>query len=137
MTILPDTSVWADHFNDYPSPEALFLEDCLQSNTVIVTCGLIITEFFQGLRSQRSVETTRPYFDDMHLLRPHEPMTYFEAATLYRGLRRRGITVRSVIDCIIVQLAQEYDVLLLAKDRDIRQILDSGLTRARAPRLAQ
>ena len=52
---------------------------------------------------------------------------YFRAAELYRRLRERGWTVRSTIDCLIAVLAEENGSAILARDRDMRVILDSGL----------
>jgi predicted nucleic acid-binding protein len=68
----------------------------------------------------------------MDWLSPGEPESYLTAAALYRALRADGVTVRSTIDCLLVVLAEENDVLLLARDRDIRQILRSDKTRARS-----
>jgi predicted nucleic acid-binding protein len=68
----------------------------------------------------------------MEWLTPREPETYVEAASLYRQLRSKGVTVRSTIDCVIAKLADENDVLLLSKDRDLRLIIEPGLLNVRA-----
>jgi predicted nucleic acid-binding protein len=44
--------------------------------------------------------------------------TWPQAADLYFKLRRKGLTVRSSIDCCIAQLAIENDVSLLHRDKD-------------------
>jgi predicted nucleic acid-binding protein len=136
VKVLVDTSVWADFFNEHASPEAAALAKYLESEAEIATCGVVLAEFFQGLRSA-SIATLEPYFRDMELLVPSEPDSYFAAASLFRQLRHRGITVRSMVDCLIVQLAAEHDALLLAKDRDMALILDSGLSRASAAPLVR
>jgi len=46
------------------------------------------------------------------------------------------VTIRSTIDCIIAKLAEENDVLLLSKDRDLQIIVDSGLLDLRTLPLA-
>lgn len=130
MKVLVDTSVWADFFNEHASAEASALARYLESDAEIATCGAVVAEFFQGVRSAPSVARLEPYFRDMDLLTPHEPDTYFAAATLFRKLRQRGVTVRSMVDCLIVQIAAERDAMVLAKDRDIALILDSGLSKA-------
>ena len=48
-------------------------------------------------------------------------------AELFRGLRARGTTVRSTIDCVIAAIAEAEGCGLLARDGDIDAILDSGL----------
>ena len=132
MKVLVDTSVWVDFFNEHPSPEAKLLARLIDDEVEIVTCGVVIAELFQGIRRADSMEMLESHFRDMECLSPREPDTYYAAASLYRKLRAQGITIRSTIDCLIVRLAEESNVLLLAKDRDISLILDSGLVEARS-----
>jgi predicted nucleic acid-binding protein len=132
MRVLVDTSVWIDFVNGHPSPEADALARYLDSDADLATCGVIMAEFFQGLRRPDSVARLLPYFNSMVYLRPREPASYLAAADLFRGLRRQGVTIRSTIDCLILQLAEEHSAFVLAKDRDIQHILDSGLTRVTA-----
>lgn len=127
MNVLVDTSVWVDFFNGHRSPEAVALEGFIDQEDEIATCGVVIAEFFQGLRSERSIGRLEPYFREMSCLEASEPETYFRAADLFRQLRRRGITVRSTIDCVIACLAAQHGYHLLAKDRDMALILQSGL----------
>ena len=131
MRVLVDTSVWIDFFNEHPGKEAEILAQLLRDEAEIVTCGVVITELFQGIRRTASLPELEGQFRDMECLAPREPDTYFAAASLYRDLRARGITIRSTIDCLIACLAAESDALLLARDRDVVQILDSGLSGAR------
>ena len=132
MTVLVDTSVWVDFFNRHNSREADALARLIEDEAEIATCGVVLAEFFQGIRDRESLKTLEGFFRDMPLLTPREPDTYLAAAELYRGLRARGVLVRSTIDCLIVRMAQEADVLLLAKDRDINRIIESGLCRVKA-----
>lgn len=132
MNILVDTSVWADFFNEHPSPEARALARFLEDEEEISTCGVILAEFFQGIRQRAALERLEAYFREMPCLVPIEPDTYLAAAELFRRLRAKGITIRSTIDCLVARLAEEHGVLLLAKDRDMRFIIDSGLCRVQA-----
>ncbi len=132
MTVLVDTSVWVDFFNRHNSNEGDALARLIEDEAEIATCGVVLAEFFQGIRDRESLKTLEGFFRDMPLLTPREPDTYLAAAELYRGLRARGVSVRSSIDCLIVRMAQEADVLLLAKDRDINRIIESGLCKVKA-----
>lgn len=132
MKVLVDTSVWIDFFNGFDSPEALALTGLLEADADIVTCGVVIAEFFQGLTSNQSRRQLEPYFRDMRYLEARAPDTWLAAADLYRGLRERGITIRSMPDCVIAQLAAESDGVVLSRDRDLRAILASDLCGARA-----
>ena len=46
-----------------------------------------------------------------------------QAAALYRTCRRSGVTIRSVVDCLIARLAIRDDALLLAHDRDFAMMV--------------
>jgi predicted nucleic acid-binding protein len=127
VKVLVDTSVWADFFNGQDNEETRALSEYIASDVDIATCGLVVAEFFQGLTSARSVASLRPHFDAMLYFSPDEPATYHAAAELYRNLRRRGVTVRSTVDCLLARLAEENDAAVLARDRDVRHILESGL----------
>ncbi|NJL30865.1 MAG: PIN domain nuclease [Phycisphaerales bacterium] len=48
--------------------------------------------------------------------------TYVAAADIYRRCRKAGITPRSSIDCLIVQIALESEAGLLHADRDYLRI---------------
>lgn len=132
MRVLVDTSVWADFFNGAPTAEAEVLSRLIVDEVELVTCGVVIAEFFQGLREAKTMRTLERHFRDMVCLAPRDPETYFAAAELYRTLRARGVTIRSTIDCLIACIAVENDVLLLARDTDMKRILDSAITGLRA-----
>lgn len=131
MRVLVDTSVWADFLNDSPTPEAGLLARLIEDEVEIVTCGVVITEVFQGIRRSSTLAALERQFRDMDCLSPREPDSYLAAARLYRELRAAGITVRSTIDCLIVTLAEEHGTFLLSRDHDIELILGSGRTKAR------
>ncbi len=132
MRVLVDTSVWVDFFNEYPSPEADALVRLIREEADVLTCGLVVAEVLQGIRREKSRAEIERLFLEMEWLTPREPETYVAVAELYRGLRSRGLTIRSAVDCLIAVLAAEYDVLLLSKDRDLRTIVESKLLDLRA-----
>lgn len=127
LRVLVDTSVWADFFNDYPSPEQQALADLFTRNDEICTCGVVVAEVFQGLRKDKGRGRLADLFRDLAYLEPAGIDLYFRAADLYRALRRRGKTIRSTIDCVIAVLAEEHGCAVLARDRDMEMILQSGL----------
>jgi predicted nucleic acid-binding protein len=127
LRVLVDTSVWADFFNNHPSPEQQALADLFTSSAEICTCGVVVAEVFQGLRKEEGRARLSELFRDLTFLEPGGIDFYFRAAELYRALRRRGKTIRSTIDCILAVLAEEHGCALLARDRDMETILESGL----------
>ena len=48
--------------------------------------------------------------------------TFVKAAHLYRSLRRRGITIRKPLDCMIAAVAIEHSIPLLHNDKDFEPI---------------
>lgn len=132
MRVLVDTSAWVDFFNGHPSPEAEALTRLIREEADVLTCGVVVAEVLQGLKKPKTLNQIEQHFLDMEWLSPLEPATYIEAASLYRLLRSKGVTIRSTIDCIIAKLAAENDVLILSKDRDLRLIIESGLLDVRA-----
>ena len=130
MRVLVDTSAWVDFLNGFPSPAADALAELLQGADDVCTCGIVVAEVFQGLRRDRGRATIQRSFEDMTFLEPPGIHLYLRAAELYRSLRERGKTVRSTIDCIIAAIAEDAGCDLLARDRDMDTILDSGLLKA-------
>jgi len=132
LKVLVDTSVWVDFLNDYDSPGASALAELLEGEDDVCTCGLVVTEVFQGLRHERGRSEIVRLFRDMTFLEPSGVELYLRAAELFRRLREKGRTVRSAADCIIASIAEEAGCRLLARDRDLEAILASGLTKVRA-----
>jgi predicted nucleic acid-binding protein len=132
MKVLVDTSVWVDFLNGYASAEADALAELLHGEDDICTCGLIVTEVFQGLRKDETRAKIVELFREATFLEPSGFDLYLRAAELFRSLRRKGRTVRSAADCIIAAIAEDAGCHLLSKDRDMHLIVDSGEARLRA-----
>ena len=132
MRVLVDSSAWAEFFNEHPSPAREAVARLLGAEDDVCTCGVVVGEVLQGLRHDRTRRPIERLFGQMTFLEARGFETYVRAADLYRSLRRRGTTVRSTIDCLIVVLAEENACAVLARDRDLSAILGSGLTPARA-----
>jgi predicted nucleic acid-binding protein len=115
--MLVDTSVWIDYLNGYASPQAECLANAIAENTPIVLCGVVLTEILLGLPA---AEASR--IENLLAAFPLSPEfnrnDYCAAAHIYRTCRNKGITIRSVIDCLIAQTCTTYGYPLLAKDRD-------------------
>jgi predicted nucleic acid-binding protein len=135
LKVLVDTSVWADFFNGYPSPEKKTLSRLIAGDDEIFTCGVIVAEVFQGLRRDKGRAEIVRLFRELVFVEPTGIETYLRAADVYRALRRREVTVRSTIDCLIAVLAEENECSVLARDRDLQTVLVSGLLKARSWRV--
>jgi hypothetical protein len=136
LKVLVDTSVWVDFFNGYPSAQEKSLSRLIAGDDEILTSGVIVAEVFQGLRRDKGRAEIVRLFRELLFVEPSGMDTYLRAADVYRTLRRRGVTVRSTIDCLIAVVAEENECDVLARDRDLHTILGSGLLKARSWRIA-
>jgi len=119
--VLVDTTVWIDFFGDRPRSHVVTLQQSIEKNEDVCVCGVIHAEVLQGIRSDADYRKTRDYFDSLIFL-PMSQVTFLRAAELYRSLRKKGVTIRKPVDCMIAAVAIEYDVPLLHKNRDFDQI---------------
>ena len=130
MRILIDTSAWIDFLNGYASPERRAVAGLVAGEEELCTCGVIVAEVFQGLRRDQGRDDLQRLFRKLLFLEASGIGIYLRAAEIYRVLRRKGITVRSTIDCLIAALAEEHGCRVLARDRDLKLILQSGLVKS-------
>jgi hypothetical protein len=127
LRVLVDTSVWVDFLNGADTQHRRVLAHLLESDHSICTCGVVVAEVFQGLRKAAGRQQLAELFRDLDFLEAHGIDLHFRAADLYRALRERGKTIRSTIDCLIAVLAEANRCSLLARDRDMDSILESGI----------
>jgi hypothetical protein len=131
VRVLVDTSAWVDFLNGHPSKERAALAALIASEDEICTCGVIVSEVFQGLKRDKGRKDLEGVFRKLVFLEPSGVDPYLRAADIHRTLRRLGHTVRSTIDCLIAVIAEEGGCHVLARDRDLATILGSGLLKAR------
>ncbi len=123
--ILVDTSVLIDYFrgavNGPVERLALLLEEGADVRIPAVCCQ----ELLQGARDEDEWRLLESYLTTQELVVPGDPVAaHLEAARIYFDCRRRGVTVRSTLDCYIAQLALERDALLLHNDEDFVRIAE-------------
>jgi predicted nucleic acid-binding protein len=85
--------------------------------------GLCFQEVLQGARNEREWGLLEEYLGSQELLFSSNPaVTYREAARIYYDCRRRGLTIRSSVDCFVAQLVLEVGGTLLHNDGDYESI---------------
>jgi predicted nucleic acid-binding protein len=77
----------------------------------------ILTEVLQGIRSEKEYVTTKHQFANLIYL-DDDQSTFELGATIYRNLRKQGITICNSIDCLIAATVIQHNVALLENDRD-------------------
>ncbi len=115
--ILVDTTVWIDFFAGRDETHAQRLEQALKDGEDICVTGVILVEVLQGIRHEREYRKTKDYFESLLYL-PMERETFLRSAQIYRSLRKKGVTIRKAMDCLIAASALENDIPLLHNDRD-------------------
>ncbi len=119
--VLIDTSVWIDFFSSKPSPQANRLETLIRDEEDICICGIVLTEVLQGIKHEKEYQKTKTFFKELVYL-PINYSTYLKSAEVYRTLRKKGITIRRVLDCLIASVAIENNISILHNDKDFFQI---------------
>jgi predicted nucleic acid-binding protein len=121
MIVLVDTSVWIDFFYGKPLPHVKVLELLIQNREDLATCGIILAETLQGIQNEKEYKKTKTLFQNLVYL-PMSQSTYSQSAEIFRSLRKRGITIRKTVDCMIASVAIENSIPLLHHDRDFHPI---------------
>ena len=115
--VIVDTSVWIDYFNDIANWQTDWLELAIGKREIGLT-SLILCEVLQGVRSDAQFGAFRNDLLQFSVFDTGSAELAMAAARNYRELRRKGITIRTTIDCLIATFCLEYDLELLHKDSD-------------------
>lgn len=117
--ILVDTSVLVDFFKGFKTEGSHKFETVLQRGIPFGINSFIFQEVLQGAASEKEFCLLRKYLSTQRFYHLKHPVDSFvNAARLYMECRKRGITIRSTIDCLIAETVLEHDLSLLHDDND-------------------
>jgi predicted nucleic acid-binding protein len=117
--VLADSGVWIDFFAGRPTAAAEQLDALLaEEESKLLIGDLILAEVLQGFRSEEQVKQALSAFDQLEQIELGGRSMALESAHNYRLLRRKGITVRSTIGCLIASFCIREGIALLHDDRD-------------------
>jgi predicted nucleic acid-binding protein len=119
--MIVDSNAWADFFNDNPSPHVQRLDVALQEEEDLAVIPIIITEVLQGFRTDSGFQQARNVLVSLPVIHP-TVNSHVRAARLFRSLRKKRVSVRGAIDCIIAQTCLDIDAELLSPDSDFKHI---------------
>jgi len=115
--ILIDTSIWINVLGkNKPENYINNLHQIIGERDVVLTRFQQL-ELLQGCSNEKEWGKLVEYLEGQDYLEML-PTTWQSAARIFYELRKKGITVRSPIDCCIAQIAIERRVLLIHDDRD-------------------
>jgi predicted nucleic acid-binding protein len=118
--LLIDTSVWITVFRDRSGQVRQQLETLIDNRDVLLT-RFTQLELLQRSLDEKEWNLLSTYLDTQYYIEPTSN-SWQAAARIYYDLRRKGLTVRSPIDCCIAQAALENNLLLIHNDRDFEMI---------------
>jgi predicted nucleic acid-binding protein len=120
---LIETSIWIDYFRNKQNKPIQFFEKLIDSKTPYGITGVIYQEILQGAASLQDYKNLVSYLGSQIFYHPkHFIQTYESAAKLYFDCRRKGITIRSTVDCLIAQIAIEHGLTIIHNDNDYNLI---------------
>ena len=115
--IFVDSSVWIDYFNGKKTSQTDWLDLSL-GNTLLIMGDLVLTEVLQGFQSDKDFRTARDLLLGMPFVAMGSRALAIQSAVNYRTLRRKGVTVRKMIDVMIGTFCIHHGLPLLHDDRD-------------------
>lgn len=119
--ILVDTSVWIDFLNGNAKDQTERFESIIEQNEDICITGVVYTEILQGIRDENQYKMVKQILDEL-LYVEIDKETHEYAAQVYRYCRKKGVTVRKPVDCIIAAACIRSSSFLLHNDRDFVNI---------------
>lgn len=117
MKVLVDPSIWVDFFRGVSSSKVVYLESLIQQKEDLCICGFNLTEVLQGIREEKTFAETKRLFEGLIYL-DSDRSTFELGAGIFRELRRKGVTIRNSIDCLIAATVVQHGINLLENDRD-------------------
>ena len=118
--IVVDSSVWIGYLSSSAqTPQTQLLDDLLGREKIVVG-DLILAEVLQGFRSDRDYRNAKSLLASLDYRSMIGREIALMSAANYRRLRKKGITVRKTIDCLIATFCITERLPLLHADDDFR-----------------
>jgi predicted nucleic acid-binding protein len=118
--LMIDTSVWINVFRDRTGVVKTALAELIDGRDYGLS-RFTQTELLQGSRDEQEWSLLSEYLAGQQYLDMLQD-DWVSAGRIFYDLRRRGITVRSTIDCCIAQLAIAHGAWLIHDDHDFEVI---------------
>lgn len=118
---LIDTGIWIQFFRGVNEEQIRLVQKLILNNQVCI-CPPIIQEILQGIGDAETFDKLSKQMMSLHFLEADPKLMAVNAAKIYVDLRKRGVTIRKSMDCLIASYALVFDVPLYYSDRDFDQI---------------
>lgn len=121
--IVVDTSVWINRLHDIPTSASLALDAITDTRRIIVG-DIVMLEVLQGIRKEEQAARVELLLQRFTVRPMLGRLLAIKAASNYRILRRKGVTIRSSIDMIIATFCIEHGYMLLHDGRDFQPMAE-------------
>jgi predicted nucleic acid-binding protein len=115
--VIVDTSVVIDYLADRITPHTNWLDQQASLQRIGIT-SLVQAEVLQGIRADKLFAVTLEILNEFEIFETGSSELAISAARNFRALRKKGVTIRSTIDCLIATFCIEEGHTLLHNDRD-------------------
>lgn len=116
-----DTSVWIDFFNAVDNEQTNFTAVVIEKNELFML-PVILQEVLQGFRDEKTFNTVKKAFLEHPFVSYDGIDMAVDAASLYRFLKLKGVSIRKPNDCLIAVICINNNLSLLHNDRDFDHI---------------
>ncbi len=117
-----DTSVWIDFFNGLENKQTENLDRILSEKTVLVG-DIILAEILQGFDSDKDFRLAKQALEPLDCVHLGGKSLAIKAASNFRSLRAKGVTIRKTVEMLIGSWCIEHEVELLHNDKYFNQIV--------------
>lgn len=116
MTLV-DTSVWISYFKGLSTRETQLLDYLIDTDQIVIN-ELIMTEVLQGISNEKEYQLVKSVLLSLSFESALNKEIAVISANYYRDLRKKGVTVRKTIDCLIASFCIKKQIRLLHNDKD-------------------
>ena len=123
MSLIVDTSVWIEGFSSkIETPQKALLQHLIHNDYSIYLCPIIYQEILQGIREDDRYRKIKLILQQYKMVDLELMYVTNYAVDLCRHLRKKGITIRKSVDCLIASYAILGNMHLLHNYIDFTQI---------------
>lgn len=130
--LLVDTSAWIEYLRGTDTATTHEMRVLLRTRAPeLATTEPVVMEILAGAKDEAALRRLEALTNGLPLLSVNSHRDYHDAAALYRAARRRGRTVRKLVDCLIAAVAIRTDATLVHQDSDFDVIAVAAPLKAR------
>jgi hypothetical protein len=109
--------VWIDYFSGTENAQTEWIK--ANAGTIPTATGdLILAEVLQGIRDDARFKLVLTHLAELEIFEMGGKELAIASANNYRYLRKRGVTIRTTIDCLIATFCIQNGHTLLHNDHD-------------------